>query len=66
MPLKAGKSQKIISKNIQEMMRSFEKTGRIGNTRPKNKKEALRIAQAAAFTKSRAGKKKPGPEKKSR
>ena len=55
MPLKAGKSQKTISKNIQEMMRSFEKTGRIGSTRPMNKKEALRIAQAAAFSKARAG-----------
>ena len=57
MPLKTGKSQKTISGNIAEMIRSWEKTGKIGNTKPKNKEEALKIAQAAAYTKSR-GKKK--------
>ena len=55
MPLKSGKSKAIISANIKEMMMSWKKTGRIGSTRPKNKKEALKIATAAAYSKSRAG-----------
>lgn len=53
MPLKKGKSQKTISTNIAEIMRSWEKTGRIGNTKPKNKAEALKIAQAASYTSAR-------------
>ena len=58
MPLKPGKSQKVRSENIAEMMRSWEKTGKIGNTSPKSAKEALKIANAAAYTKSRGKKKK--------
>ena len=52
MPLKAGKSKAMISANIAEMMRSWKETGKIGNIRPKNKKEALKIAQAAAYRKA--------------
>jgi hypothetical protein len=62
MPLLPGKSNKTISNNIKEMMNAFNKTGRIGNTRPNNKKEALKIASAAAFTK--AGTSKPKKKKK--
>lgn len=58
MPLKSGKSQKTISSNIAEMMRSWEKTGKIGNVTPKNKAHALRIAQAAAYTQARPKKSK--------
>lgn len=58
MPLRVGKGKKVISDNIREMMNAFNKTGKIGNTRPKNKKEALKIATAAAFTKSRFNKTK--------
>jgi len=65
MPLKTGKSQAVIGKNIAEMIRSFKKTGTIGNTRPKNMEEALKIAQAAAFTKARTPKgKKKAPKSK--
>jgi len=53
MPLKKGKGQGTISKNIQEMLRSYKETGKIGNTTPKNKKHAAKIAAAAAYRKSR-------------
>ncbi len=51
MPLKSGK--KNLSSNIAEMMRSYKETGKIGNTTPKNKKHAAKIAAAAAYKKSR-------------
>ncbi len=50
MPLKGGKSQ--VSQNIAEMMRSYKKTGKIGNTTPKNKAHAAKIAAAAAYKKA--------------
>jgi len=57
MPLKSGKSQATVSANIAEMMRSWEKTGKIGNVQPKNKKNALKIAQAAAYKKANISRK---------
>ena len=54
-PLKSGKSKAVISANIAETLRSFEKTGKIGNATPKNMAEAQRMAVAIAYDK--AGKK---------
>jgi hypothetical protein len=56
MPLKSGKSKKTISKNIGELVNSFEKKGKIGTSKPKSKKAAIK--QAAAIAYSKAGKKK--------
>ena len=54
MPLKKGKSQKVISKNIGEMVTKYKETGKIGTSKPKSKKAA--VAQAAAIAYSKAGK----------
>lgn len=56
MPLKAGKSQKTVSGNIQEMMRAYKTKGSIGNTSPKSPKKAQQIAAAAAYSKARKSK----------
>jgi hypothetical protein len=54
MPLKKGKSQKVISGNIGEMISSYKKTGKIGTSKPENKGAAIK--QAAAIAYSTAGK----------
>ena len=68
MPLKKGKSKETISKNIKTEMGKYKKTGKIGTSKPKNKKKAQKQAVAVAFTKADkcAGKKSkmPKPTKK--
>jgi len=54
MPLKKGKSRKVISENIGETMRSYEEKGTIGTSRPKGKAAANK--QAVAIALSEAGK----------
>lgn len=56
MPLKKGSSSKTISSNIGEMVRSFKKTGKIGESKPKDIKSAIKQATAIAY--STAGKTK--------
>ena len=55
MPLKAGKSQGVISSNISECMASFRKDGKIGNTRPRNAAHARKMCVAMSLSKSREG-----------
>lgn len=43
------------------MMDAYERTGKIGNTRPRNKAHALQIANAAAYTSARTPKRKKNP-----
>lgn len=52
MPLKAGTSASTHSKNVEEMIRAFKKSGSIGNSRPGSMKKALAQANAAAYRKA--------------
>ena len=56
MPLKKGSSQKTISSNIGELVRTFKGTGKIGTSKPKSKSAAVK--QAAAIAYDKAGKTK--------
>jgi hypothetical protein len=56
MPLKTGKSKKVISENIGEVVRKYKKTGEIGTSTPKSKEAAVKQAVAIAY--SKAGKSK--------
>lgn len=47
MPLKKGSGHH--SENIREMVSSYKQTGKIGNTRPRSKAHAVKIANAAAY-----------------
>jgi hypothetical protein len=58
MPLKRGSSQKTISTNIGEMVRGFKESGKIGTSKPKSKRAAMRQAAAIAYRK--AGKSRMG------
>ena len=54
MPIKKGKSKKTIQSNIKELIGSYESTGKIGTSKPKSKKKAIK--QAIAISYSTAGK----------
>ena len=56
MPLKKGKSQKTVSANIQTLVDDYQKSGRIGTSKPANKKAAVK--QATAIALRQAGKPK--------
>ena len=50
MPLKKGKSKKIISENIEELMHSYHDKGTIGTSSPKTNEKAQKQAIAIAFS----------------
>lgn len=52
MPLKSGKSNKVVSKNIQTLVDDYQASGRIGTSRPKNKAAAIKQATAIALSKA--------------
>jgi hypothetical protein len=53
MPLKKGKSKKVISLNIKELLHSYKKNGTIGTSHPESMKQAQKQAAAIAYSKSR-------------
>ena len=56
MPLKKGKTDKIIGDNISELMGSYKNKGKIGTSKPSSKKKAQK--QAVAIALNQAGKSK--------
>ena len=52
MPLRKGSSPRTISRNISELVGAYNKKGRIGTSRPKNKPQAVKQAAAIAYTKA--------------
>lgn len=57
MPLKSGKSNKVVSSNVAELVRGYEKQGSIGTSHPKDKKAAQKQAVAIALDKAGRGRK---------
>lgn len=52
MPLKKGKSKKVISSNIEELLHDYKQTGTIGTSHPKSMKKAQKQAVAIAYSKA--------------
>lgn len=61
MPLRKGKSKKTISRNISELVKNYRKNRKIGNSRPKSIKAAIK--QAVAISLNKAGKSKKKKKK---
>lgn len=61
MPLKKGKSNKVVSTNVKEMMDTYKSSGAIGTSKPKSNKAAQK--QAVAIALSKAGKSRKGKKK---
>ena len=56
MPLKPGSSKKTVGKNVSELVKAYKEKGKIGTSKPENKKAAQK--QAVAIALSKAGKSK--------
>jgi predicted RNase H-like HicB family nuclease len=53
MPLKRGKSGKVVSENIKELLEEYKHgDGKIGNNRPASAKKAQQMAVAIALKKA--------------
>ena len=58
MPLKKGKSKSVVSRNVSELMNKYEKSGKIGSSRPSSKSKAQKQAVAIALQKAGRSRKK--------
>ena len=56
MPLKKGRSNKVVSGNISEIVKGYEKSGTIGTSKPQARGKAVK--QAVAIALSTAGRPK--------
>jgi hypothetical protein len=63
MPLSKGKSQKTISGNIGEMVRSYKESGKIGTSRPASVRKAVKQAAAVAYSKAGKSRMKRGSKR---
>jgi hypothetical protein len=61
MPLKKGSSKKIISSNVKELVDTYKSKGKVGTSKPKSKKAAVK--QAVAISMSMAKKSKKSKKK---
>jgi len=55
MPLRSGKSKRIVSSNIKEMISSWKRKGTIGKASPETKTKARKMAIAIALEKAGKG-----------
>jgi hypothetical protein len=53
MPLRKGTSDATTSSNIKTLVHDYERTGKIGNSKPASKKKAVKQAVAIALNKAR-------------
>lgn len=58
MPLKKGKSKKVVGENIGEMMHSYKAKGKIGTSTPESDRAARTQAIAIALKKAGKSRKK--------
>jgi hypothetical protein len=58
MPLKKGKSKKVFSENVNELVDTYKEKGVIGTSKPKNKKKAIKQAVAIAYSTQRKSSKR--------
>ena len=58
MPLKKGSSKKTIQKNVKELIKSYEKKGKIGTSKPASKEKAIKQSVAIAYNKAGKSKKR--------
>jgi hypothetical protein len=58
MPLKKGKSSKVMSSNVKELVDTYKSKGKIGTSKPKSKAKAIKQAVAIAYATAGKSKKK--------
>jgi hypothetical protein len=60
MPLRKGRSQKIVSSNIKTLVHEYDHDGTIGASHPASRKKAIKQAVAISMRKAGISRKKVG------